>query len=92
MRRFFGGSVYIRVTSYNINNRGSRGRDRFVVGFTTYMQSVPITTNAVSSNPAHGKVYSIQHYVIKVVSDLRQVCAFLRIIRFRPQIKLSATI
>jgi hypothetical protein len=35
------------------------------------MQSVPITTNVVSSNPAHGEVYSIQHYEIKVVSDLR---------------------
>jgi hypothetical protein len=29
-------------------------------------QSVPITTKVVSLNPAHGKVYSIQHYVIKV--------------------------
>jgi hypothetical protein len=28
---------------------------------------VPITTNVVSSNPAHGEVYSIQHYVIKFV-------------------------
>jgi hypothetical protein len=27
----------------------------------------------VSSNPVHGKVYSIQHYVIKFVCDLRQV-------------------
>ena len=25
----------------------------------------------MSSNPAHGEVYSIQHYVIKFVSDLR---------------------
>jgi hypothetical protein len=32
-------------------------------------QSVPITTNVVSSNPAHGEVYSIQHYVIKFVND-----------------------
>ena len=31
--------------------------------FMVLMQSVPITTNVVSSNPAHGKVYSIQHYV-----------------------------
>ena len=30
--------------------------------------SVPITTNVASSNPAHGEVYSIQHYVIKFVS------------------------
>ena len=49
-----------------------------IVGFTTtYMQSVPITTNVVSSNPVHGEVYLIQHYAIKFVSDLRQVRAFL---------------
>ena len=38
-----------------------------VVGFTT-IQSVPITTNIVSLNPARGEVYSIQHYVIKFVN------------------------
>ena len=38
---------------------GRCGRDRMVV------QSVPITTKVVSSNPVHGEVYSIQHYVIK---------------------------
>jgi hypothetical protein len=37
------------------------------------VQSVPINTNIVSSNPAHGEVYLIHHYVIKFVSDLRQV-------------------
>jgi hypothetical protein len=37
---------------------------------------MPITTNVVSSNPAHGEVYSIQHYAIKFVSDLRQVGVF----------------
>ena len=42
------------------------------------MPSVAITTNVVSSNPAHGYAYSIQHYVIKFVSDLRQVGGFLR--------------
>jgi hypothetical protein len=30
------------------------------------MQSEPITIKVVSSNPVHGKVYSIQHYVIKL--------------------------
>jgi hypothetical protein len=29
------------------------------------MQSVPITNNVVSSNPVHGEMYSIQHYVMK---------------------------
>jgi len=33
---------------------------------------MPITTNVVSLNPAHGEVYSIQHYVVKFFSDLRQ--------------------
>jgi hypothetical protein len=50
------------------------------------MQSVHITTNVVSLNPAHGEVYSIQHYVIKFVSDLQQVGGFLR---FPPPIKLT---
>jgi hypothetical protein len=34
------------------------------------MQSVPITTKVVSSNPAHGKMYLMQNYVIKFVKDL----------------------
>ena len=29
------------------------------------MQSKPITTKVMNLNPAHGEVYSIQHYVIK---------------------------
>ena len=41
------------------------------------VQSVPITTNVVSLNPIHGEVYSIQHYVIKFVSDMQQVGGFL---------------
>jgi len=35
-----------------------QGRDRMVVGFTTTVQSVPITTKGVSSNPFRGEVYS----------------------------------
>jgi len=37
------------------------------------MQSVSLATNVVSSKFAHGLDYSIQHYVIKIVSDLRLV-------------------
>ena len=40
------------------------------------MQSMPIPTNVVSWNPVHGEVYSIQHYVIMFVSELRQVSGF----------------
>ena len=46
------------------------------------MQLVPITTNVVSSNPIHDEVYSIQHYVLKFVSQLRQVGGFLRVLQF----------
>jgi hypothetical protein len=54
--------------------RGHRGRDHMVVGFTTTCAISPITTKFVSSNLIHGKVTLIQYYVIKFVSDLRQVC------------------
>ena len=56
------------------------------------VQLVPITTKAVSLNPVHDKVYSIQYYVIKFVSDLRKIVGFLRVFQFPPQIILTATI
>jgi len=61
---------------------------------SSYMcnQSVPTTTNAVSSNTAHGEECLIQHYVIKFVSDLRQVGGFSRVLRLPPPIKLTNTI
>jgi hypothetical protein len=54
-----------------------------------HVQSVPITTKILSSNPVHGEVYSIQHYVIMFVSDLGQVSGLLW---FPPPIKLTAMI
>jgi hypothetical protein len=56
------------------------------------VESVPITTKVVSSNPVHGEVYSMQHYVIKFVSDLQQVGGFLRVLWFPQPIKLTETI
>jgi hypothetical protein len=47
---------------------GCRGCDGMVV-----VQSVPITTKVVSSNPVNDGVYSIQFYVINVISDLWKV-------------------
>jgi hypothetical protein len=44
------------------------------------------------SKRVHGEMYSIQNYVIKFVSDLRQVGGFPRVPRFPPPIKLTATI
>ena len=40
------------------------------------MQSVPITTDVVISGR------DVQHYVVKLVSDLQQVGGFLRVLRF----------
>ena len=71
--------------------QGHRDRDR-MVDLQLPVQLVPITTNVVSSNPVHGEVYSIQHYVIKFVSDLRRVYGFLLVFWFPPPIKLTAMI
>ena len=60
--------------------------------FLLPVQSVAITIIVVSSNPTHGRVYSIQHYVIKFVSDLRQVGGFPQVHLFPSPIKLTATI
>jgi hypothetical protein len=54
------------------------------------MQSVSITTKVVNWNAAHGEVYSIQHYVIKLVSDLQQVSGFLLTTLFYSQGKFIA--
>jgi hypothetical protein len=45
---------------------------------------VGFTNTSASSNPVHdGEVYySIQHYVIKFATDLRQVGGFLCVLRF----------
>jgi hypothetical protein len=50
-----------------------------------------ITINALSSNPVNGKVYSIQHYVIKFASNLLQASGFHRAPLFSPPIKIVAT-
>ena len=50
--------------------RGGHGCDHIVVGFTTIC--------AICSKPVHDEVHSIQHYMIKFVSDFRQVGGFPR--------------
>ena len=51
---------------------GRRGHDLMIVELDLQLpvQSVHIATKVMSSNPVHGEVYSIQHYVIKFVNDL----------------------
>jgi hypothetical protein len=72
-----------------IFKRGSRGRDRMVVGFTTtYTIGAYHHWCEFESRSGRG----VQHYVIKFVSDLWQVGGFLRVLWFPPPIKLTATI
>jgi hypothetical protein len=41
--------------------------------------------------PAHDEIFSMQHYVLKLVSDFRQVGGFLQVLQFTPPMKLTAT-
>jgi hypothetical protein len=50
------------------------------------MQELPVVAMFKSRT---GEMCSIQHYVIKFVSDLRQVGGFLRVYRFPPPIKFD---
>jgi hypothetical protein len=49
---------------------------------------VPITTEVMSSNPAHGELYSI-YYVMKFVSDLRNVGGFLCVTEILLKVSLN---
>jgi hypothetical protein len=61
----------------------------FVIKEKIVTNSLSVTTKVVSSNQVHGEVYSIQHYVIKFVSDLWQVSGYLWVLQFSPSIKLT---
>ena len=73
------------------SHRVCPGCDHMVVVLTASLpvQSAPITTKVVSLNTIHFEVYSIQHYVLKLVSDLRQVGGFIQVLWFPPSIKLT---
>ena len=78
---------------YNYYYTKHRGcRDRMVVGFTTIYAISAYHHKRCEFESCSGEVYSIQHYVIKFVSGLRQVCGFLQVFLFPPPGKLTATI
>jgi hypothetical protein len=87
--------VYYRLTS-ELSSLLKTKHNCFTRWYLMFSNSsislVPIITNLVSSNPTYCKVYLIQLYVIKFVSDLQQVGVFLWVHRFPPPIKLTATI
>ena len=68
--------------------RDRRGRDS--IWLLDLQLSVLVTTNDLTSNTGHGEVYSIQHYLIKFVNDLRQVSGFLQVRQFPPPINVTA--
>ena len=91
---FFGSSLLIiNITQHSSTNVPGAAMVVIVwyLDLQLRVQSVPITTKVVSSNPVHSEVYSIQHYVIKFVSDLPKTGDFLRVLQFPPPIKLTAT-
>jgi hypothetical protein len=53
--------------------------------------NITITPKVRSNLRCSDEVYSIQHYVIKFDSDLRQVSGYLQVLRFPPPIKLTVT-
>ena len=66
------------------------GRDRMVVGFTTTYAISAYHHWCCEFEFRSGQ--GVQHYVIKFVSDLRQVSGFLRVLWFPPPMKLTAII
>ena len=63
--------IYVGSIVLTIGSKGRRGHDRILVGLTT--------TYAISviNNSANVDVYLIQHYVIKFLSAVWQVCGFI---------------
>ena len=62
-------------------------RGRMVVGFTTIYAISVYHHWRCDFESRSGEMYSKQQYMIKFVSDLRQVGGFLRVLRFPPPIK-----
>jgi hypothetical protein len=63
-----------------------------VVGFTTTYAISSFHPELREFEPRSGEVYSIQHYVIKLFSDLPEVDGFLQVLQFPAPIKLTALI
>jgi hypothetical protein len=69
-----------------------RGRDCMAVRFMNIYANSAYHHERNEFEPCSGEVYSMQHYVIKFVSNLWLFGGFIRVLRFPPRIKLTATI
>ena len=72
--------------AFSLVSGGRRGRDSMVVGFITTHETSAYHHYRFEFEPRSGEVYSIQHYVIKLVSDLRQVDGLFWVLRSPPSI------
>jgi len=86
--------VQWRITfhSWSLYFRSHLCLDRILLRLTTTDAISAYHHNVVNSNPAHDVVYSIQHYMIILVSDLRKVDGFLWILRFPILLSICPTI
>ena len=77
VRKYYSIIQSIQIANKCTSIKGHHGRDHMVVGFTTTYVISAYHYKVHKSNPTRGEVYSLQHYMIKFVSDLRQVSGFL---------------
>jgi hypothetical protein len=78
----------IKHRSIRIWTRSRHGRDSMVVGFATTYAISAYRHWCCEFESRSGR--GVQHYVIKFVSELRQVGGFLPVLRFPLPIKLTA--
>ena len=71
---------YIIVSDRN-HSLGQKSKSRAVFFYNYLCNQCLLSLNVESSNPSRGDVHTIQHYVIKFVSDSRQISGFHRVLR-----------
>ena len=92
--------ILVNVIDYEFPSLSKTNMQSLIRGQSWLYGRLFTTTCAISAyhhlscefEPRSCWVYSIQHYVIKFVSDLQQVDGFLRVLWFSSPIKLTATI
>jgi hypothetical protein len=50
-----------------------------------YLMDLQLSMQSVEFESRSGR--GVQHYVIKFVSDLRQLCGFVRVLQFQPSFR-----
>ena len=85
-------TYYINITTYSYYESLFCDNIIFFLCITLEDPCISITVTSSTIVIFSGEVYSMQHYLIMIVSNLRQIGGFLRVLRFHSTIKLTATI